>query len=228
MLGRESETGAECTLLLKHRKGKITTILTSTSTRILEPKVSPSTHKESSNQADKKKTVRKKRNSKKRLETLLSFQRHLVEEKGLPPSRLMLQHDAASPAQSFQAESINIEHFKCDHREYTTYSKHGLSVHMGYRHKKHQKPDIPYDEASSVFLESTVPSRILRCTFCRERFESKEMFFEHTGIEFVGWNDQSTPYHVKCPLCDIYASNCYSVKKHMEEKHNRHFPFTVK
>ena len=107
--------GTECTLLLKHRKGKITTILTSTSTRILEPKVSPSTHKESSNQADKKKTVRKKGNSKKRVETLLSFQRHLVEEKGLPPIRLMLQHDAASPAQSFQAESNNIEHFKCDH-----------------------------------------------------------------------------------------------------------------
>jgi hypothetical protein len=124
---------------------------------------------------------------------LLSFQRHLVEEKGLPPSRLMLQHAAASPAQSVQAESNNIEHFKCNHCEYTTYSKHGLSVHMRYRHKKQQKPDISYDEASSVSLESTVPSRILRCTFCRERLESKEMFFEHTGIEFVGWNDQSTP-----------------------------------
>ena len=78
--------GAECTLLLKHRKGKITTILTSTSTRIFEPRVSPSTDKEYFNQAEKKKTVRKKRNSKKRLKTLLSFQRNLVEEKGLPPS----------------------------------------------------------------------------------------------------------------------------------------------
>ena len=219
--------GAECSLLLKHRKGKITTILKSTSTRVLEPKVSPSTLKESSNPAEKK-TVRKKRNSKKRLEALLSFQKRLVEEKGLPPSRLMLQHAAVSPSQSVEAESSNIEHFKCDHCEYTTYSKHGLSVHMGYRHKKEQKPDISYEEVSNVSIDYTVPSKILRCTFCRERYESEEMFKEHTNSEFDGWKDQSTPGHVKCPLCDWYDSNCYSVKKHMEEKHNRQYPFTVK
>ena len=117
---------------------------------------------------------------------------------------------------------------KWDHCEYTTYSKHGLCVHMGYRHKKQQKPSISYDEVPSESLQSTVQSRILRCTFCRERLESKEMILEHTGSEFVGRNDQSTPGHFKCPICDIYDSNCYSaVKKHME-KHNRHFPFTVK
>ena len=139
---------------------------------------------------------------------MIAFQKRLVGEKGLPPSQLMLQHAAVSPSSSVQAEIEEFEHFRCDHCEYTTFSKHGLSVHMGYRHKKQQKPDISYDEAFSVSLESTVSSRILRCTFCRERFESEEMFFEHTGSEFVGWNDQSTPNHVKCPLCDIYASNC--------------------
>ena len=159
--------GAECTLLLKHSKGKIETILKSRSSKISQPKVLPSADKPSI-PAEKKK--RKKANKKKRLEALLAFQKRLVEEKGLPPSRLMLQQAAVSPSNSVQADIEEFEHFRCDHCEYTTFSKHGLSVHMGYRHKKQQKPDISYEEVSIV--ESTVPSKMLRCTFCRERYES--------------------------------------------------------
>ena len=72
------------------------------------------------------------------------------EEKGLSTSKLMLQHAAVSPSNSVQTENEEFEHFICYHCEYTTYSKHGLSVHMGYRHKKKQKPDISYDEVSMV------------------------------------------------------------------------------
>ena len=35
-------------------------------------------------------------NKKKRLEAFLSYHQHMVEDKGLPPSRLMLQHTAVS------------------------------------------------------------------------------------------------------------------------------------
>ena len=131
--------GAECTLLLKHSKGKIETILKSRSSKISQPKVLPSADKPSI-PAEKKK--RKKANKKKRLEALLAFQKRLVEEKGLPPSRLMLQQAAVSPSNSVQAEIEEFEHFRCDHCEYTTFSKHGVSVHMGYRHKNQQKSDI--------------------------------------------------------------------------------------
>ena len=215
--------GAECTILLKHSKGKIETILKSRSSKIIQPKILPSADKPSI-PAEKKK--RKKANKKKRLEALLAFQKHLVEEKGLPPSQLMLQHAAVSPSRSVQAEIEEYEHFRCDHCEYTTFSKHGLSVHMGYRHKKQQKPDISYEEVSLV--ESSVPSKMLRCTFCRERYESEDRFREHTSSEFSRWKDINSQWHVKCPLCDWKDRNCYSVKKHTEDKHNRNYPFTVK
>ena len=39
-----------------------------------------------------------------------------------------------------------------DHCEYTTFSKHGLSVHIGYRHWKQLKPDISYKEISSQIV----------------------------------------------------------------------------
>ena len=92
--------GAECTLFLKDSKGKIETNLKSRISKISQPKVLPSADK-SSIPAEKKK--RKKSNKKKRLEALLAFQKCLVEEKGLPPSRLMLQQAAVSPSNSVQA-----------------------------------------------------------------------------------------------------------------------------
>ena len=138
----------------------------------------------------------------------------------------MLKHAAVSPSSLVQAEIEEFERFRCDHCEYTTFSKHGLSVHMGYRHKKQQKPDISYEEVSIV--ESTVPSKLLRCTFCRERYESEDRFREHTSSEFSGWKYINSQGHVKYPLFDWKDHNCYSVKKHMEEKHNRNYPFTVK
>ena len=78
--------GLECSLLLKHSNGKITTTL-QLSTAILSPV----------SQAEKGKKLKKgqkKKKSAKKLEALLSYQKRLVEEKGLPPSRLMLQHAA--------------------------------------------------------------------------------------------------------------------------------------
>ena len=61
--------GAECTILLKHSKGKIEIILKSRSSKIIQPKILPSADKQSI-PAEKKK--RKKANKKKRLEALLA------------------------------------------------------------------------------------------------------------------------------------------------------------
>ena len=62
---------------------------------------------------------KKKKRSKKRLEDLLTIQQRLMEEKGLPPSRLMLKHVAsATPASSPVLEQGEIKHdFKCEHCE---------------------------------------------------------------------------------------------------------------
>ena len=79
--------GEECSLLLKHSKGKVTfslqgTTKSSSLAEISLPLISSA----------KKKKRKQKRKSQKRLEALLSYQQRLVEEKGLPPSRLMLKH----------------------------------------------------------------------------------------------------------------------------------------
>ena len=95
--------GAECTILLKHSKGKIETILKSRSSKIIQPKILPSADKPSIPAENKK---MKKANKKKRLEALLAYQKRLVEEKGLPPSRLMLQQAAVSPSNSVQTRKF--------------------------------------------------------------------------------------------------------------------------
>ena len=96
----------------------------------------------------------KKKISKKRLEALLSYQKRLVEEKGLPPSRLMLEQAALAPPSPPPAEKENASIFKCDLCYYFTHSKHGLSVHRGAKHKNKQK----HESSHLVNLESVVTS----------------------------------------------------------------------
>ena len=60
---------------------------------------------------------------------------------------------------------------------YAIYAKHGLSVHMGYRYKKQQNPNISYEEV--LIEEISVLSKSFRCTFCREQYESDNRFREH-------------------------------------------------
>ena len=198
---------AECTLLLKHSRGKIETILKVRSAKILHPKVLLSADLLST-PAEKKK--KKKGNKNKRLEALLSYHQRLVEDKGLPPSRLMLQHAAVSGD-----PEKGLEHFNCHHCEYTTFSKHGLGVHVGVKHKGLQKPEVSHEEVS-------LPKEICRCTFCREQFDTKRDFEQHTSRFWVTYED------IKCPLCDSFHRNCYYVKEHMKEKHQRDLSFTAR
>ena len=84
--------GIECSLLLKHKRGKITTTRQCSSTpspAVAKPNFSPY-----SSLAEKEKGEKKKNGSgsKKRLEALLAYHQRLVTEKGLPPSKFMLKH----------------------------------------------------------------------------------------------------------------------------------------
>ena len=73
--------------------------------------------------------------SKKKLESLLSYQERLAREKGLPPSRLMLQHAAVVPPLPASKE------FQCDQCEFSSTSKRGLSKHKSCKHKKSEEPE---------------------------------------------------------------------------------------
>ena len=133
--------GLECSLLLKHSNGKITTTL-QLSTAILSPV----------SQAEKGKKLKKgqkKKKSAKKLEALLSYQKRLVEEKGLPPSRLMLEHAALknpSTAPVPEPGQVSREEFKCERCDFSSKSKRGLKTHISRIHKDLQKPEVHHED----------------------------------------------------------------------------------
>ena len=87
--------GKDCSLFLECKNGKISTILNVSQLRSSDAKASKLTPA-SESQAG----IKKKKNSSKRLQKLLACHQCLVTEKGLPPTRLMLQHAAAPVTES--------------------------------------------------------------------------------------------------------------------------------
>ena len=130
--------GKECSLLLKHSKEKVVATLQCTTTSSASlPGSSPSL----TSPAKRKK---RRGGKKKRLEALLAYHQRLVVEKGLPPSRLMVQHAAASSTISTsatQSPGVKEMQFRCDQCSFSSKSKRGLKVHIGKSHKDIQMPE---------------------------------------------------------------------------------------
>ena len=82
--------GEECSLLLKHSKGKVVSTL-----QCITP-VKTLTSLPSSPPSALEKKKKRKGAKKRKLEKLLAYHQRLVVEKGLPPSRLMEEHAALS------------------------------------------------------------------------------------------------------------------------------------
>ena len=133
--------GQDCSLLLKHSKGKVTATLQS-----VKP-ISPSSTTSSSTSAKRKK---KNGDKKKKLDKLLAYHQRLVVEKGLPPSRLMEEHAAASSAAR--------KKFKCDQCDFVTESQRGLKVHIG---RSHKDPEVLREELE-VSLVISDPGDVAR------------------------------------------------------------------
>ena len=122
--------GKECSLLVKHTNGKVVATLHCTTP---PPASLPGSSPSLTSPAKRKK---RRGGKKKRLEALLAYHQRLVVEKGLPPSRLMVQHAAASSTISTPAtQSPGETQFKCDHCNFSSKSKRGLKVHIGRSHK---------------------------------------------------------------------------------------------
>ena len=141
--------GADCSLHLEHRKGVITTILKCSSIRkTFDAKGIPSSKH---SQAENKK---KKQGSEKKLHSLLAYDQRLVQEKGLPPCNLMLQHAAVtSPQSSANIESEN--QFNCEFCEFQSPSKHGVDIHTRGKHKlqEHEEPELLRTAEQNVSLD---------------------------------------------------------------------------
>ena len=151
--------GLDCSLLLKHSKGKIITTL-KCSEVLKPPKAKDGRQLTPSSQAEVKGRKKKNKGGKqKKLESLLSYHQRLVEEKGLPPSRLMLQHavvaEAASSVPPEQAEL-----FQCDQCDFTSSSKRGVSSHKGHNHKNTQKPETLRELEHDKSLNSSHVSEV--------------------------------------------------------------------
>ena len=115
MLGGAGEAGKDCSLILKYHGGKIKRH------KAVAHKLKPG-HL-SSFQAEKiDQKIKKKK--KKNLEKLLSYHQRLVDEKGLPPSKLMMQHTKHSN-----------EQFKCDQCEFQPKILDHLKNHKNAVHK---------------------------------------------------------------------------------------------
>ena len=168
--GEKVKEGFDCILMLKHSKGKVTTVLkcsklvASPDARksVPQPAVSPT-------QVEVAKGKKKRRKmNKKKLESLMSYQERLVREKGLPPSRLMLQH--AADVQPLHAS----KEFQCDQCEFSSTSKRGLSKHKSCKHKKSEEPET---------LRETEQNQSLNLSQASE--EREELFPVNADTEVV-------------------------------------------
>ena len=130
--------GADFSLHLEHRKGVITSILKCSSIRkTFDPKGIPSSKH---SQAENKK---KKQGSEKKLHSLLAYHQRLVQEKGLPPCNLMLQHAAVtSPQSSANIESEN--QFNCELCEWSG---------VKHRRQEHEEPELLRTAEQNVSLD---------------------------------------------------------------------------
>ena len=124
--------GVECSLTLKHSKGKITAMLQCTTP-------ASSSAPSSTSSAEKKKKKRK-RNKEKSLKALLDYHQRLVVEKGLPPSRLMEQQAAAaaavSPAPVPEPGQVSGEAIKCDQCDFVCKTGEVMREHVNAIHTK--------------------------------------------------------------------------------------------
>ena len=120
----------ECSLLLKHSKGKVIATLQCTT----PIKTTTSSNFSTPSAEEEKKKKKRKGCKKRKLEKLLAYHQRLVAEKGLPPSRLMEEHAATSPSPSTKVTSE--KQFHCDQCDFASDSQCGLKVHVGRSHKE--------------------------------------------------------------------------------------------
>ena len=142
--------GEECSLLLSHSKGKITATLQCTKP---SPSSSLATASPSPPQAKRKKN---KGNKERRLKSLLAYHQRLVDEKGLPPSRLMEQHTVATELNPSNPEQISdAKKVQCEQCDFSTNSQRGLKVHIRRAHKLIEPEVLREDHVHEVSLNTS-------------------------------------------------------------------------
>ena len=145
--------GKECSLLLEFQNGNVIPTLKVSKSKSSEAK----TQKADSKPLDEKKSKKKKKHD---IPKLLAYHKRLLEEKGLPPSNLMLGHAAevSSPSPQTQKPGKEESKFKCNYCENRFKLKRNLMKHIRNIHKDIQKPEYLRDEQADTSLNMSVVS----------------------------------------------------------------------
>ena len=147
---RMVKQGKECSLLLKHSKGKVVATLQCTKSN------TPSAQSSSTPLSSSAKRKKKKGGKQRKLEKLLAYHQRLVVEKGLPPSRLMEEHAAISSTLPTPTDqSTGSKKFKCDQCDFASDSQRGLKVHVG---RSHKNPEVLRDGEHDQSLDLSFAS----------------------------------------------------------------------
>ena len=190
--------GLDCSLMLKHSKGMVNTILKcnvvvgSPDARKPSPQ-SAASSPQTQERKKKKKKKRKNNGGRKKLESLISYQERLTKEKGLPPSRLMLQHAAA-------VQSLPLQEFQCDQCDFTSTSKRVLSNHKSHKHKNSEKPEILRD------LELNQSLNLSHASEEREELSSVNADMEEPDVEEIEKMREVLEETNKCLFCGFKAA----------------------
>ena len=189
--------GAECSLLLKHNKGKVIATLQCTTSSVTPP---------SSSSAKKKKSMG---NKEKKLERLLAYHQRLVVEKGLPPSRLMEQHAAASSAVSGSPSQSSVgKLYPCDQCDFATESQRGLKVHVG---RSHKSLELPQQEKVRDFDKTAKHLEASPLKDIREELPKEQTCFECGGCGEFFDSEDNLNTHIENIHSTVLCSNCKMV-----------------
>ena len=157
--GKKVKQRRECSLLLEYKNGKVKTTLKVCKVLKSEARA-PTTDSKSLAE------IKKKKKGEKKLSKRLAYHKRLVDEKGLPPSNLMLQQAAESTSSSPPAEKPRQEDrstFKCDICEKLVKTERKLGKHM--KNNELQKPEeLRSAETDKGWVQKKKPGKL--STFC--------------------------------------------------------------
>ena len=208
--------GEECSLVLQFKGGKVVTTLTCKSTKKLEAKKS-SPELLLPTPVESKKRKSRKPNMKK----LLKYHQRLVNEKGLPPSKLMLKH-------------ANNEQLMCEICGYIFKSESDLNMHM----KTDHFPRIKCDQCQfnclyiNGFKNHKKKNHIIKCGICKIGFETQSKLITHMNLvheemkkSFKVRGEELIQKYItkisngktpKCPMCKVTFMYLEDLNDHME------------
>ena len=219
--------GRECSLLLEHQHGKVTT--TFKVCKVLKYKAKTP---ETDSKALAEKKIQKKGG--KKLTKLLAYHKRLCDEKGLPPSNLMLQHAAESSSSSPTAQKPGQEDgstFKCDRCEILLKSKQKLRKHMRKKHIEIQKPEVlriaEADKSLNLSVsneERSNTSLPVNDSIVKADKESDQILWDLMVVTGeCGFCDYKHPVSYKSldqrNMCDAYPERQSELYDHMDTNH---------